>query len=1364
MEMLVSFLGDRRMATEFIPVAIAQFWQVTLLILVVGALSRWLSPRRPHLSHLLWLVVLIKCVTPPLWASSGGVFCWLQPEQQIDTPLVEHIEWTPVTWDAMLEVEDTSLVNAEVSDAPFAGVYLDEASAAELTADSNVVESASDEQSTGWRGDAAFAAWLAISCLVLLGVTIRWLRFWRLVRASPRRDSPELDTMLQTLSKQLGVRRRVRLIVTESLVGPAVVGFFRVTVLIPSVVADKLKGESVAPILAHELLHVRRGDLWVGLLQTVAQALWWFHPLVWWVGRVTSREAERCCDEEVLGELKCDPASYARALLDVLDLKSQLKPVPVFPGVRSVDVTSQRLERIMSLRQGCRRRSPLWCWLVAIGAAALTLPGAAFVVTAQEEEPTESTTNEEPRTLPAPPAYVGPGPFSPMPLPQDTELTAYAFGKGNDTAITEVYDVAEFMPLLSGSESEQQRKFERLVKSRDPAHDAQINWFNGRPVVKTTSAGHAAVRQCIDLFIGSGATSETIDAFVGSVSTQLDETLICDLQVISVSDDAYSKLEDIALEHSKKRPWVVSADTWDAAVKSVDSDETFHFLAPRCAVFNGRTITVNSGGEHPVSFKREDDGGLILGKNWSGWKTQLLPFVRNDGTFWLGVSFENGRIVGKKSLSPKQAKQTGFEGATTIHEYQQVEFSTTLKEGQLVVLPGFTIAYDHKTPRATLMTARVRQRSTKSSPKAVASPQQLSGTGVNSDAGITGNVQLTELPEAQATVREKTTSPTKSNPVAQASASVPNQRPTNRESNAAGNGQFVSTRNIGPLTLAIAGTRDSAASSRILVTIKTANGQEVLAGTADDVRIHSTVQSETVYLQRANLTRNDDSPAEIIAERLAIEFLRPDEKELSGRLTLKIENGRVRIKTGSEFSNLKAQRIEIILNPEPFRVNEVSAEGLGSLRTSHPDLRKAKAIATSSQDKTAIQQSAAKEPESWESVLRRRALKSGRSIPATRSSIAMETKVSTRFSEVPLSDVIDWARKIAGLNIVVDRGGIEEEGVTLSTPVSIELNDVSLQSVFKLVLEPLNLGFKIEEESGIVVVFSKLRQAGTMIAAAYPVADLVVPRPGMVTIRRKSSEQPTAKLLKTPTDRSLEFDQLVELIHQTVEPDSWQEVGGWGTIRTNETTLSLVIRTTQDVHREISDLLDQLRRLQDIQVSLQMQTLELPKAFLADWNDGLEFEPLSDAKLHRYVRLSGAQADELRRAGNSSLFPKVTLFNGQLCELRMDEQDGIKQNWHLQPVVSGDRRSVRLGVGIDDGRSGTSDDAVPTSVTTVSDDDAILVEVNESTDKEAPIVGEPIPGQPRAFRQVSQPRRFVLIQPKVVIVEEEELLGIDVGK
>jgi hypothetical protein len=52
--------------------------------------------------------------------------------------------------------------------------------------------------------------------------------------------------------------------------------------------------------------------------------------------------------------------------LDLLERKRWLRPVPAFPGVRSVDVTSKRLERIMTMGQGCRRRAPWWCWVLAL--------------------------------------------------------------------------------------------------------------------------------------------------------------------------------------------------------------------------------------------------------------------------------------------------------------------------------------------------------------------------------------------------------------------------------------------------------------------------------------------------------------------------------------------------------------------------------------------------------------------------------------------------------------------------------------------------------------------------------------------------------------------------------------------------------------------------------------------------------------------------------------------------------------------------------------------------------------------------------------------------------------------------------------
>lgn len=1033
------------MATEFIPIAMAQLWQVTLLILVVAVLSRWLSRRRPHLSHLLWLVVLIKCVTPPVWASPGGVFCWLQPEQQIETPFVENVEWTPVAWDEMLEVENPSTMDFELSDAPFAGVYLGESADAELTAASSVVEPPGDQPLGNRIGNVALVAWAVISGFVLLGVTIRWLRFWRLVRTSPRRDSPELDTMLQTLSKQLGVRRRVRLIVTESLVGPAVVGFFRVTVLIPAVVADKLKGESVAPILAHELLHVRRGDLWVGLLQTVAQALWWFHPLVWWVGRVTSREAERCCDEEVLGELKCDPASYARALLDVLDLKSQLKPVPVFPGVRPVDVTSQRLERIMTLRQGCRRRSPLWCWLVAIGAAALTLPGAAFVVTAQEEESSESNA-----------------------------------ATGLDRKDDEEELGAAITPRTNAS------------KSREP----------------------------------------------GSI---------------------------------------------DESTTHLRNEKTASKIQSKPSNLSKGYNAVQKHGPFLVEF------GLT-----PEYRQRLQPgnFIRPPSSMQITVSHSEGS---RKGSSPADGRRLDMRADQNSLRFRDDVLSLMLK----------------------------------------------------------GNVELR----------------------------VENSSATDTKS--------------------------------------------FFTATADSLEI--------------SLPKSPEVGATI---------------SFPCRMTEAI----VRYGIGGTAapSMVRAEEIMIELNSKTFEISSLNASKVDSLQVSDVKQKIAKSQTVFfAENRELLSQ--------WDTIRRRR---------------SFQNLVSPDFDQTPLKDAIAWFRDSANLNIIIDELSIEEEGIRTTTPVTLQLKDVQAGSALRLMLRPFNLGVMVDDESGVVIVTSQFHLKGKMIAAAYPVADLVIPKPKPVVVRLSDGQSsvPQANLQNDPDEvrlvsnqvqdhAQLDFDSIGELITTVVEPDSWQEVGGRGTLRTNETTLSLVIRQTQDVHREISDLIDQLRRLRDVQVTLQMQPLELSQGFLADWNDGLEFEPLSEAKLHRYVRLSATQADELRKAGKPTTFPKVTLFNGQLCELRMDEQDGIKQNWHVQPVVSGDRRSVRLGVGIDDGRNRTSDEAVPTSITTVSDGDAILVELIGSTDKENRIVGEPIPGRPRAFRRVSQPRRFVLIQPKVVIVEEEEeLLGVDVGK
>ncbi|MBW8883325.1 MAG: hypothetical protein JF612_00820 [Planctomycetia bacterium] len=76
-----------------------------------------------------------------------------------------------------------------------------------------------------------------------------------------------------------------------------------------------------------------------------------------------------------------------------------------------------------------------------------------------------------------------------------------------------------------------------------------------------------------------------------------------------------------------------------------------------------------------------------------------------------------------------------------------------------------------------------------------------------------------------------------------------------------------------------------------------------------------------------------------------------------------------------------------------------------------------------------------------------------------------------------------------------------------------------------------------------------------------------------------------------------DFDSLTELITSTIAPQSWNEVGGPGAITGYENNLSLVVSQTQEVHEQIADLLEQLRRLQDLQVTIEVRFITLADNF-----------------------------------------------------------------------------------------------------------------------------------------------------------------------
>jgi uncharacterized protein (TIGR03435 family) len=130
-----------------------------------------------------------------------------------------------------------------------------------------------------------------------------------------------------------------------------VFGILRPVLLLPDRIVDFLTAQEMQAILAHELCHVRRRDNLATAIHMAVEAVFWFHPLVWWLGVRLMEERERACDEDVLrggGE----PRAYAESILKICEFYLA-SPLACVAGVTGGDL-KRRIEAIMSHRVGLR--------------------------------------------------------------------------------------------------------------------------------------------------------------------------------------------------------------------------------------------------------------------------------------------------------------------------------------------------------------------------------------------------------------------------------------------------------------------------------------------------------------------------------------------------------------------------------------------------------------------------------------------------------------------------------------------------------------------------------------------------------------------------------------------------------------------------------------------------------------------------------------------------------------------------------------------------------------------------------------------------------------------------------------------------
>jgi len=291
-------------------------WQSTLVALTAGLLTLLLRKHHARARYWLWLAASVKFLLP---------FSWL-------VALGNHLAWS-----------------RGAAPAPQPGLYLVMEGISQPFTQSSVpvVSGAHSSLSLLPLLPALIALWLSGFLAVLFVWSARWRRISAAKRAAvPLAEGREVG-VLRRVERVGGVRKPIELLLSQASLEPGIFGIARPVLLWPVGISKRLEDAHLEAILAHEVWHVRRRDNLFAALHMLVEAVFWFYPLVWWLGARLLEERERACDEEVV-ELGGDRQVYAESILKVCEFCLG-SPLPCVAGVTGADL-KKRMVHIMSAR------------------------------------------------------------------------------------------------------------------------------------------------------------------------------------------------------------------------------------------------------------------------------------------------------------------------------------------------------------------------------------------------------------------------------------------------------------------------------------------------------------------------------------------------------------------------------------------------------------------------------------------------------------------------------------------------------------------------------------------------------------------------------------------------------------------------------------------------------------------------------------------------------------------------------------------------------------------------------------------------------------------------------------------------------
>ena len=165
--------------------------------------------------------------------------------------------------------------------------------------------------------------WMAGFVLLLLRMSGGLLYLGRI--RSLAEKLPENFAAVTQKAQLPGLRYSVRVLQSAIVHSPVAFGYLKPVILLPAGLINHLTMAEVEAVIMHELGHIARRDWLMNLIQTLIEAVFYFHPVVWWMSAVVRQERERCCDEWAVSQLGNDRLTYAKALLRVQEYAQSVK-------------------------------------------------------------------------------------------------------------------------------------------------------------------------------------------------------------------------------------------------------------------------------------------------------------------------------------------------------------------------------------------------------------------------------------------------------------------------------------------------------------------------------------------------------------------------------------------------------------------------------------------------------------------------------------------------------------------------------------------------------------------------------------------------------------------------------------------------------------------------------------------------------------------------------------------------------------------------------------------------------------------------------------------------------------------------------